>query len=131
MAKPISGVDGNATIDGEVLEVRGWTLSDTSDNQSYNSSKTKGQMRRVKGVQDWTGSITIYFDEGVRPAVSKGDILPLVLITAEGVSGKGEVGTGQGIVDSIDPEVDVEGGGLIGATLNMSADGAMVFAAQP
>ena len=132
MSKPISGKNGNATFKGEVLEVRTWTITDTADNQSYNSSRTKGQTRRVHGVDDWTGSVSLYFQDGRRPPnINKGDIGSLVLKTSELIAGKGETGTGEGIVDSIVPETDVEGGTLIGAALNMSADGAMTFVNNP
>lgn len=132
MAKPITGNDGKATFSGtDILQVRGWTLSDSSDNKAFVSSATAGQTRRVKANQDWTASVTVFFDDGSPPTnVAKGDIAELELFTAQG-AGVGGKYVGEGIVESIEPETDVEGGELIGATINFAADGAMVFTANP
>ena len=132
MAIPITGNDGKATFNAaDILHVRTWTLNDVSDNKAYVSSETAGQTRRVKGNQDWTASVTVYFDEGT-PTVNavKGQIAALELFNAQG-SGVGGKFTGQGIVESVNPESDIEGGELVGATINFEADGAMVYSANP
>ena len=130
--KPITGNDGNVNFGGsDILQVRGWTFSDSSDNKAFVSSATAGQTRRVKANQDWTASVTIFFEDGKPPPnVAKGDIGELELETAQ-ASGVGGKYAGQGIVASVEPEVDVEGGELIGATINFEADGVMVFTANP
>ena len=132
MTKPITGNDGKATFNAaDILHVRTWTLNDVSDNKAYVSSETSGQTRRVKANQDWTASVTVYFDEGTPTVnVTKGQIAALELFDAQG-SGVGGKYVGQGIVASVDPETDIEGGELVGATINFEADGAMVFTANP
>lgn len=125
MAKPISGNSGTVAFGTSILQVTGWTLSATSDNQSYVSSATGGHTRRVPGNKDWTASVTVLLDEGLDATQAGvgdlGDIASLVLATGTGV-GIGGTYTGDGILDSVEIEDDIGGGALVSATLNFSAD---------
>ncbi len=129
--KPISGKFGTVKFTGtEVTECRTWTLSKTSDNKPYSSCSTAGQKRRVAGTKDWTASITIYLQDGKPPAFDEGDIGLLELFTDQ-TAGSGGKYSGQGIVESIEPECDIEGGELVSANIAFAADGVMTFIPNP
>ena len=129
--KPISGKFGTVKFSGtEITECRTWSLSLTSDNKAYVSCSTAGQTRRVAGNKDWTASATIYLQDGLDVPFDEGDIALLELFTDQ-TAGSGGKYAGQGIVESIEPEVDIEGGELVSATVNFAADGAMTFTPNP
>jgi len=130
MAGPISGKSGKAyyTPEGgaktEVLDVRSWKVSRLSDNKEYASSSTAGWKKRVAGNRDWNGSFEVYTQDGdLALGFDEGDKVTLELLSDTGMTL-----TGPAIIDSIDEDVQVEGGDPTAATVNFSGDGEFTIA---
>lgn len=107
-----SGFGG--TVNGEQT-VRSWSIQESAESQAFGASNTAQATGRKTGHKDWSGSFNVY---GHTPSVMPGDTFTF---TGWGPQGK----TGQAIVDSIEVNWDIEGGGIIEATVNFSGNGAL------
>ena len=118
---PISGNGGNVTAGGpDIVDVRTFSINRSADNKPYNSSDTAGQTHRVKGNKDWTVSISCYLDGGdFDLGFDEGDTVAFVGISVAGKQIAGDI-----LIDTIEAEVDIEGGELVGCTINGGGHGA-------
>lgn len=99
-----------------VTDVRSWTLTLTADNQSYVSSDTAGETKRNEGNLDATVSYSVYEgDPSGLPAVNS--IAAIRLYTS--ASAYWEL-LWVMFGEASDIQTDIEGGSLVGATLNAS-----------
>ena len=122
---PISGNAGNVTANGnDIVDVRTFSINRSCELKPYNSSDTAKQTNRVAGNKDWTASISCYADGGsFNPGFEEGDSIAFV-----GVSVSGKTVTGTLLIESIEEEVDIEGGELVGISINGGGHGALVLA---
>lgn len=97
--------------------VRDWSCSIPDDAQAIIASNTKGGTVRIAGNDDWSGSYNAY---GHTPASFPGDAIVWRGAITET---KGLEGTA--ICDSIEISWDIEGGGVIGHTVNFSGNGVL------
>ena len=122
MAGPASGSGGTITKDSVVVaDIRKYSVSRKSDNKPYVSSSTAGQTKRLEGNKDWEATVDLYVQDGDIASIDleEGDKIEIVF-------GSGAYTlTGNGIVDSVDVDVDVETADPIGASVSISADGAL------
>ena len=108
----------NAAING-VSTARGWQVTYNAATQKGVASNTKGGPARAAGNTDWKGSYTAY---GHTPSVWVGEKFTFL------GSEDGAVGvSGAAIVDTISMTIDIEGGTIIGYTVNFSANGALTL----
>ncbi len=118
----ISGKDGKVMIGATTLaDITFWTLATASNNPAYASSATSGHKKRVAGVKDASGSIQGKLDvaDPVTDDFDEGDAVTLLLyIDAT------RFYSVPAIIDSINFEVDIDTGEVIGWTADYSADGA-------
>ncbi len=127
MAGPLSGVGGHIDQGGVVIGcLRTWTLSLTAALAEAICSASSGATLRAAGNLDWSGSYTAY---GHTPAVDPGDSFTLNAAIA-GVAAASIGLEGAAICDSWTVEVDIEGGAVIGHTVNFSANGALGYGAS-
>lgn len=120
-------VSGTPALDVEISDVRTMTLTITRNNPSYVSSSTAGQTGREEGILDFTLSISVYEDD-FADLPDENDIRELRLYTDATLYWKLEWAI---LTELTDLEVDIEGGGLIGATLNYGMVGFTDVAATP
>ena len=104
--------------------VRTWSIGSKADLQAFVCSASRGAQGNIVGNTDWSGNYTAY---GPKPAVMPGDAFAFEGAIDETDGGKGAKGTA--IVDSIDVNVDIEGGGIINHTVNFSGNGPLTFPA--
>jgi len=110
----ISGKDGNLTIDGvQACPVTNIRLAKTSDNQVYCANDTGGRNRRVPGVKDASGSFHV--NDTVCP-VDEGDVVTIVVHNGSGLNNE----TIDAIIDKIEEEIDITGGGIVGWDIDFS-----------
>lgn len=130
MGAPIHSQNGKVSFAGTDLEdVLSWTLNRGSDNPPYVSSSTGGQTKRVEGNKDWTATVNVLLNDGDDLAFAEGDKGSLGLFTST-LPASGGKWTGDSIVASIEPEIDVNGNSIVGASITFEADGAIVFTAN-
>jgi len=124
----MTGTGGSVKVDGvEVARVRNWSLTRTGNVQTYSDSSTPGQMKREAGVKDWTATCQVYVEDNVAGSgggefpFEEGDSVSLELNVSSTVKW-----TGDAVVEEIaGPEVDIEGGSIVGATITFGANGAL------
>jgi hypothetical protein len=114
MSSPITGVNGKVCVGAaEVADVRGFSVPRESDVKSYASSSTGGYEKTVSGNRRWRFSMSLYCPDGsLSMGFEVGD-----LVTVKGYTTTGKYFEGQVRVRSIEPEVDIERGELIGCTV--------------
>jgi len=98
--------------------VRNWSVSETAGLKKFVASNTNGGPGRAPGVQDWSGSISIY---GGMPLLMPGQDFAFKGYTAPDSGeqgGNGDVYQGQAIVDSVALTWNFENGDLIAHTIN-------------
>jgi hypothetical protein len=120
-APDVAGVPGAYT---NIPEVRVWNISPSTETKEYASSSTAGAKRRISSTDDFDGSIEVYVDDSNRFDAGTLDIM------------RGEIGwlklyeddttfhIAAVFIDSVDYEADIEGGEILAATINFSANGA-------
>lgn len=125
MAGPISAKRGYlkvSTLAGamvEIADVRNIRYEKVSENQVYGSSSTEGFRRRIPGYQDYTLGFDVYAQNGVLLWVhDEGDF-----IKVEGYSDTGVGIKGTFCIDRIFGLTDIEGGTLVGITVECGGDG--------
>ena len=102
-----------------IPDCRNIRTEETSENQAYASSSTSGHRRRIAGHFDCTVSFDIYAQSGVLVwTYRRGDSIKL-----EGYSDTGVGIKGTFLIDRITNITDIEGGGLVGITVECSGDG--------
>lgn len=121
----LSGKDGNVTWNGGAIsQVTGWNCTETARNSAWASSNTAGYKHRVCGVRDWSGWFSAKYDGSIAATVGQGTIsgtaVSLVLHLNDD-----ESLTGNAIIDSIELEVDVNTGDVVGYTCKFSGTGAL------
>jgi len=111
----ISGKEGTLELnDAEETPVTNIRVSITSANDAYAANDTAGWKKRVAGTKDSTGS----FSMKDKPSVEEGDKRTLKVYTNQ------DVWTQPIIIDSIDPEIDINDGTTTGFEVSFSGDGA-------
>ena len=125
---PLTGINGNVQLVAQggslatIGSVRKWSVNRRAENQKYATNSTAGFKKTAKGIRDWDGSVDMYFDDGDinHIGANEGDLIDILLQTATS-----RTLTGMARIDSIEGiEGDIEGSGLVGATLNFSGHGA-------
>lgn len=114
----ISGKDG--AVNGHA-NVKNWRISYKAETQAYGASGMSGGTSRLAGNKDWSGSFEAL---GHTPTVVVGDSF-----TFTGSFDGSKGATGPAIVESITIDCDIEGGGIIGHTVEFSANGDLVLGA--
>jgi len=118
----ISGKDGKVMIGATTLaDITFWTLNTASNNPAYASSATAGHKKRVAGVKDGGGTIQGKLDvaDAVTDDFDEGDAVTLLLhLDAT------RFYSVPAIIDSIQLEVDIDSGEVVGWTAEYSTDGA-------
>lgn len=116
---PYSSTTGDVKWAGtQVAHARGWSLSLPNEVQEYVSNLTKGRKGRMAGNIDATGSFTIYNSADALPFLS-GQKARLQLYT----NATEFWDIDNAIIGNISPEVDIEGGTLVGVTVEWSFAG--------
>lgn len=136
--QPITGVNGTFLWDvsggspTNVAHVRNFVINERADNQVFADSSGGGAKDCAEGIRSWDGTITIYLDGGDprNTAQKLNTIRPGTLADVEFHWDSGETGTGllTGTcrVNRIgDLEADIEGSGMIGATVDVIGHGAL------
>jgi len=111
----------------EVTDIRTMTLTITSSNPSYASSTTAAATKRLRGNIDFTFTFSVYEDD-FADIPAAGDIQSArVYVDATTFWDLNWImfGEASGL------EVDIEGPGIVGATLNSSMNGFTGIAATP
>lgn len=130
MGAPIHSQDGKVQFNAiELADVLSWSLSNNSDNPSYVSSESGGETLRVEGNKDWSATVSLLLNDGDDLALQVGDSALLELFTSD-VAAKGGKWSGTGRVSSVEPETDINGNAIVGATVNFESNGAITFTAN-
>jgi hypothetical protein len=113
-----------------IPEVRNWNLDPSAPAQTYASSSTGGARRRVEGIEEFSGSISVFVDA---TAAARFDT---DLGIKPGVNGyfrlwedSGDYFVAPAYVASTPYSVDIEGPGFVEAEINFESDGALVYPA--
>lgn len=121
----LSGKDGSVTWNGGVIsQVTGWRCTETAHNSAWASSSTDGYKHRVCGVRDWSGSFSAKYDISIAATVGQGTISGTAVTLVLQI-GESESLSGHAIIDSIELDVDVNSGDVVGYTCNFSGAGAL------
>jgi len=110
----LSGIGG--AVNG-VGGIGNWSIQTAADVQAFQNSGTGGGTGRQIGNKDWSGSYKAYGDT---PASMPGEALSFIG-SIEGTTGA----AGTAIVDGVDIECDIKGGGVLSHTVNFSGNGAL------
>jgi hypothetical protein len=117
-----SGKDGKILIGSTTLaEITGWTLTTSSNNPAYASSATAGHKTRRGGVKDFTGSIQAKIDpaDPLTNDFDEGSMVTLLLYL-----NATDFFTCPSIIDSLEWNVDINDGDVVGVTAQFSATAA-------
>ena len=106
---------GSATV---VPDARNLKVTDVANLQEYGSSGTQGGTGRKPGRSDHNGSFECYVSDYADLPFAKGDKGTLLLKS----DGSSELFNGIARIGDIDWDVDIEGGGLVVATVNFGED---------
>lgn len=104
-----------------------WTLEMTAANKTYVSSSTNGWAESAEGAKSWTATIDLLFEDGQFPddqlaALEVGTLLTDIELSVDGTNKK----NGQARIDTIGGiEVDIDGSGLVKATISVTGNGAI------
>ena len=109
----ISGKNGTVSLAGDATA---WSISLTSNNPSWASPATSGYKKRVAGVLDTSGSYSAKYNGSV-PTV--GAITTSAAFTLDGST----TWTLNIIVDSVNIEVDMDDGDVVGYSVDWSGTG--------
>jgi hypothetical protein len=118
----VSGKDGKVMIGAAMIaDVTKWTLRTAAGNVAYASSSTAGFRRRVGGVKDGHGTIAFKLDvaDPITDRLDEGDSVTLLLYLDAS-----RHYTVPAVVDSLQWEVDVDRGEIVGGVAEFSIDGA-------
>ena len=131
MGNPIHSQNGKAAFAASDIEdVLSWTYNEGSDNPPYVSSSSGGQTLREEGNKDWTATVNVLLDDGEELFFSVGETGLLELHTST-VAAQGGKWTGEARVASIEPELDINGNAIVGASITFEANGVMTFIPTP
>jgi hypothetical protein len=114
----ISGASG--AVDG-ASGTQNWSITSSKDIQTFVSSATKGGTGRLAGNGDWSGRYSAF---GHTPAVMPGDTFTFTG-SIDGTNGA----TGDARVDRVEITIDIEGGKIIGHTVDFSSNGDLTLGA--
>lgn len=112
----------------DIPEVRTISMTPSTEAKEYASSSTAGAKKRLEGIDDVSGSVEIYIDPD-----NRFDAETMGLRTgASGWFRFYEARTDDPFIvpvyiDSIDYNVAIEGGDIIGATINYSGNGQITY----
>lgn len=96
--------------------LRDWRIAPGGTVNPYVASNSDGMQGQVDGNDDWTLTANFY---GHTPVVFPGDAVAVKAYTGTNSY------SGDGIVDSITVNVDVEGGGIVNGSVQVSSNGAL------
>lgn len=121
----ISGKNGKVEIGSTVLaSITNWSLTQTSNNDSYASSATSGCKSRVAGVKDASGTIEIVLDLA-DPIYD--DFTPGSAVTLDLFLDGTEYFIVPAIIDSMSISADIDNGTATRVTAAFSATGAITL----
>ena len=115
----VSGKNGTVSVGGAVSDATSWSLSMTSNNPSWASPATSGYKNRVAGIKDTTGSYSAKVN-GTIP--TPGTATASCAFTTDGSA----TYTLNIIIDSVNLEVDMDDGDVVGYSVDFSGNGAVV-----
>jgi len=117
-----SGKDGKVVVGATTLaEITHWTFRTESNNVAYGSSATAGFRRRVAGIKDGRGTVRGKLDpaDPLDSIFDEGDTVTLLLYVDAT-----HFYSVPALVDSVEFEVDIDRGDIVGWIAEFSADGA-------
>ncbi len=121
MPEPITGMNGNVSLDAEIADVRSFTLNILADNKVYATSDTAGWKKSAEGIKSWNAQINVYLPDATFPAWTVGAVLAATLTSAAGKTMSGSCR-----LDSLENiDVNIEESGMVGCTLNVTGNGAI------
>ena len=130
MGAPIHSQNGKvAFASADIEDVLSWTLNKGSDNPPYVSSSTGGQTLREEGNKDWTATVNVLLDDGEDLPFIEGATGLLELFTSTVVA-EGGKWSAEARIANIEPEVDINGNAIVGASITFEANGALTFTAN-
>jgi hypothetical protein len=125
MAGPISAKGGYLKVGpaggavATVADARNIRYEKSSENQVYGSSSTGGFRRRLAGYRDYVLSFDVYAQNGALIWTYEDG----TSIKAEGYSATGVGFKGTFFIERISGIVDIEGGTLVGISVECGGDG--------
>ena len=118
-----SGKNGQADAGaGNLVDLTGWSFTDSVDMKAYNSSSTGGHTQRVVGNDDVGGSLTLLTRNGVCPFF-KGQFVTLTLYP-DYANSPAQAFNGPAVIGEIQTAADIEGGEINKATAQWHGNGA-------
>lgn len=112
----ISGKNGTVNAGGAISDATSWSLSMTSNNPSWASSNTSGYKKRVAGIMDTSGSYSAKWSASIPVA---GSLVSSAAFTIDGTN----TWTLDIIIDSVNLEVDMDDGDVVGYSVDFSGNG--------
>jgi len=123
MSVPITGLSGSVEMDSLLADVFSWSITRTSDNQTYASSSTAGWKKTLAGQKGWTLTMSVANPDGsLEFGFEIGDSVAFV-----GTSVTGKYASGTAVIDTIEPEVDIEGATVVRSTVTATGDGELSY----
>jgi len=115
---PIGAKGGKVEVDSvEMADVISVQVNRTSNNPDYRSSSTNGQTQRVAGHMDSALTIQWLPASGT---LNPSPLVPGTTYAIEGFSDDGVSISGNYIVDSVDHDIPIGDGNLVGASAGLS-----------
>ncbi len=117
-----TGDDGKVLIGGTPLaDITAWSLETTTRAVAYASSTTGGFRKRLPGAKEGRGRIQFKIDVAspLTNQINEGSAVTLLLYLDAT-----RFYTVPAVIDSLQIEVDIDGGALIGGQAEFSTDGA-------
>ncbi len=117
-----TGDDGKVLIGGAPLaDITAWSLETTTRSVAYASSATGGYRKRLPGVKEGHGRIRFRLDVAspLTNHINEGSAVTLLLYLDAT-----RFYSVPAVLDSLQIEVDIDGGELIGGQADFSTDGA-------
>lgn len=111
-----------------VPEVRVWRLNPSTEAKEYASSSTAGAKKRIEGVDDFSLTIDIYVDATARFDAGSFNIRAGQTGWFKLWEDATDFHIAPVYIDSVDYEVDIEGGEIVSATINASSNGQITYA---
>lgn len=112
-----------AAGDTALLQCTGWQVTFDGETVSYNTCTTAGNKGRASAQNDWTATVTGFWLGAVDAAFVNNTILSWAFY--EQAADATSLWYGNGMIERIDIDIDVEGGGPITYTYNIGGAGVL------
>jgi hypothetical protein len=121
--------NGSGTSYTNIPELRKWDLRVSKESKQYASSSTAGGKRRIAGAEDFSGTLSVYLASGTSEARFdtglgiKGGVTGTLKLWEDGTT----FFLAPAYIEDVSYEYDIEGNGIVGATITFSRDGALTY----